>query len=338
MTSNISKKSQVLLFLSAIALSISIYVPIWRIELDAPQYPEGLMLQIFANKIGGQVDIINGLNHYIGMQTLHDENFIEFKLLPYIIGAYALLILLAGIVRKQKLLTFSFWAFFAFGVIAMVDFWRWEYNYGHNLDPNAAIIVPGMAYQPPLIGFKQLLNFGAYSVPDIGGWLFVTAGILILFALILESNYCKTKILKYKVHSNLIAVFIALFLTSCNQSAPQPIKLNIDKCDYCSMTIADSRFGTELITKKGRCYKFDDLQCLLDYKKEKTSADIKIFYVNVYQGNNQFIEASKAFYVHSESLRSPMNGNFAAFISQEKAIKFAADNNSLVQIWNEISN
>jgi len=52
-----------------------------------------------------------------------------------------------------------FTLFVLFGIIAMVDFWRWEYDYGHDLDPNAAIIVPGMAYQPPLIGFKQLLNF-----------------------------------------------------------------------------------------------------------------------------------------------------------------------------------
>ena len=50
----------------------------WRIELEAPQYPEGLVLQLHANKIGGDVDIINGLNHYIGMATLHTENFFEF--------------------------------------------------------------------------------------------------------------------------------------------------------------------------------------------------------------------------------------------------------------------
>jgi len=60
----------------------------------------------------------------------------------------------------------------------MVDFWRWEYNYGHNLNPEAAIIVPGMAYQPPLIGHKRLLNFDAYSFPDVGGWIVIAAGLL----------------------------------------------------------------------------------------------------------------------------------------------------------------
>ena len=59
----------------------------WRIELNAPQYPEGLIMLIYPNKLGGNVDIINGLNHYIGMKTLHTEDFIEFTLLPVIIIA-----------------------------------------------------------------------------------------------------------------------------------------------------------------------------------------------------------------------------------------------------------
>ena len=65
----------------------------------------------------------------------------------------------------------------------MVDFWKWEYNYGHNLDPNAAIQVPGMAYQPPLIGYKQLLNFLAFSFPHTGGWLIVGAGVSLIAAI-----------------------------------------------------------------------------------------------------------------------------------------------------------
>ena len=76
--------------------------------------------------------------------------------------------------------------FVVFGIVAMYDFWKWEFDYGHNLDPNAAIKVPGMAYQPPLIGFKQLLNFGAYSMPDLGGWLFIGAGALMLAAVFME--------------------------------------------------------------------------------------------------------------------------------------------------------
>ena len=67
-------------------------------------------------------------------------------------------------------------------IISMVDFYRWEYDYGHKLDPEAPIQVPGMSYQPPLIGYKQLLKFGAYSIPDVGGWLFIGAGVLLFVA------------------------------------------------------------------------------------------------------------------------------------------------------------
>ena len=89
-TSKISLVSKLLLFISGLLLIVSIFVPIWRIELDAPQYPEGLKLLIYSNALGGEVEIINGLNHYIGMKTLHAEEFIEFKVLPYIIGFFAL--------------------------------------------------------------------------------------------------------------------------------------------------------------------------------------------------------------------------------------------------------
>ena len=172
-------------------LGIAVFVPIWQIELQAPQYPEGLNLKILANGLGGDVEIINGLNHYIGMKTLHSEDFIEFSILRPIILCFAVLSLLVAVSGKNKLLYFLFFLFVIFGVVAMVDFWRWEYNYGHDLDPHAAIIVPGMAYQPPLIGFKQLLNFGAYSIPDIGGWLFISSGCLMLGSVILEFKKSK---------------------------------------------------------------------------------------------------------------------------------------------------
>jgi hypothetical protein len=65
------------------------------------------------------------------------------------------------------------WAvvYVAVAVAGLVDFWKWEYDYGHNLDMTQAIIkIPGMSYQPPLIGSKQLLNFTASSWPGLGGW------------------------------------------------------------------------------------------------------------------------------------------------------------------------
>ncbi|WP_312791917.1 hypothetical protein [Sphingobacterium sp.] len=177
---------RILLILSGLALVAVIFLPIWRIELDAAQYPEGLELQIYSNKLAGQVDIINGLNHYIGMKTLHAEDFIEFAVLPYLIVFFALAFLITGFLRNSKLLYGLFFCFLLFGIAAMVDFYLWEYNYGHELDPSAPIKVPGMSYQPPLIGYKQLLNFGAYSIPDIGGWIFILCGVILAYCTLQE--------------------------------------------------------------------------------------------------------------------------------------------------------
>ena len=90
-TSKISNLSKIILAIVSVLFFVSLLYPMWQIELEAPQYPEGLVLKLHANKIGGDVEIINGLNHYIGMATLHTENFIEFKILPYIMLFFGLL-------------------------------------------------------------------------------------------------------------------------------------------------------------------------------------------------------------------------------------------------------
>ena len=98
--SSIQKINRVLLFLCAVILFIVVKVPMWRIDLNAPQYPEGLSLFIYPNHLAGNVDIVNGLNHYIGMKPLHTEDFIEFKILPVIIIAFAIMLLITAFFKK----------------------------------------------------------------------------------------------------------------------------------------------------------------------------------------------------------------------------------------------
>ena len=190
-TTNLSLVSKVMLLIVGLLFIASLFLPLWRIELDAPQYPEGLTLQLHANKIGGDVAIINGLNHYIGMATLHTENFFEFTILPYIFGTLALFAFALIFINKKKAVLIYFITYVLFIILSAIDFYRWNYEYGHNLDPNAAIIVPGMAYQPPLLGFKQLLNFGAYSIPDVGGWLLTACGLLLTAIVLKEYKFKK---------------------------------------------------------------------------------------------------------------------------------------------------
>lgn len=329
----ISPFSRALSALAGLALVVSLFLPMWRIELNAPQYPEGLALQIFPHKLGGDVDIVNGLNHYIGMQTLHAENFVEFKVLPYIIAAFALAMLFSAVAGKRKLLQMVFFAFVVFGVVAMIDFWRWEYNYGHNLDPNAAIIVPGMAYQPPLIGFKQLLNFGAYSIPDTGGWLFVAAGVLMLVAVLKESGII------HRFSGKKMAGATALFvlLQSCSSNQPEAIAYNTEKCSHCKMTITDPRFAAEVKTSKGRVYKFDDIVCMMAYLREHNDVTFSGLWVSNFDGSHQFIDAKSAFYIQDESFNSPMRGNTVAFATKEAADAIATKMQAAVTIWDSVS-
>lgn len=152
----------------------------------APQYPEGLTMKIWINNITGDVAIINGLNHYIGMKHIEVEMFPEFKIMPLLVGVLIAFGLIAAIVGKKSLLWTFFIMIILLGIAGLVDYYRWGYDYGHNLDPKAAISVPGMSYQPPLIGTKILLNFTAYSGPDIGGWMMVVAGALTGAAIVIE--------------------------------------------------------------------------------------------------------------------------------------------------------
>ena len=163
--------SRIMIALAALALLVLLFVPIWRIDLQAPQYPEGLFMRIHADRFDGDVDKINGLNHYIGMSYIKDEMFTEFIYLPKVIMLLSAMGLVAAAWGKRILLFLGLVTLSLFSLWALWRMWAWGYDYGHNLDPRAAIKVEGMAYQPPLIGHKQLLNFDAWSTPDIGGWI-----------------------------------------------------------------------------------------------------------------------------------------------------------------------
>lgn len=299
---------RVALALSALAIGAAIVLPVWRIELAAPQYPEGLVLQIFAGKLGGDVAIVNGLNHYIGMKPLVVDDFPEFTILPFVLAFFAALTMLVAIVGKRKLLYVLTGMYVAFAALAMIDFWKWEYNYGHNLSTDAPIQVPGMSYQPPLIGYKQLLNFGAYSIPDLGGWLMAAAGVIMVVCIFVLLRKRRAFV------SSLTSIIAVAALSSCN-NGPDPIKLNRDQCDNCKMTIADARFGAEILTKKGKVWKFDDTHCLVGFLDENRAPreQIKDIYIVRYDGANELLNINASFLLKAENLKSPMNGNVAAF-------------------------
>jgi copper chaperone NosL len=167
---------RLLMILAAILLIVLFFFPIWSITLFAPQYPGGITMFIWINKItgatSGTLQNINILNHYVGMKFIEPGSIPELQYFQFVIGAMGILALAAAFLDKKPLYLAWVILFVILGALAIYDFYLWEYDYGHNLSPTAPIKVPGMAYQPPLFGKKTLLNFVAYSYPGWGSLFF----------------------------------------------------------------------------------------------------------------------------------------------------------------------
>jgi copper chaperone NosL len=340
----ISPFNRIALAAASLLLILTYFLPVWEITLFAPQYPEGLSMQIWLNQLTGQVEIINGLNHYIGMKHIKVEMFPEFTYLVYVVGAFIVLGLLVAAWGRLKALVAYVVMLVAGGVAAMVDFWTWGYDYGHNLDPTAAIRVPGLSYQPPLIGHKKLLNFDAYSYPDSGGWVIVVAGLIFIAVLILEWRRGK-QLKKSPMHKgtltstkSLAALLMLAFVLPACQSGPQPFAIGKDGCHFCKMTLMTTQFGGEVITKKGKVFKFDDLHCVKGFLKSNTvpEADIADILTTDYTNKDQFIPVEQAHFVQGGALRSPMGSNTAGFATKEAAEAAVTQSGGKAIDWNNL--
>jgi copper chaperone NosL len=169
------------------------FVPIWHINLFAPQYPEGMYMQIWLHKMTGDVRNINILNHYIGMHPIVPNQIPELRYLPWGVAFLILGAFVSALIKNIWMIRIYASILLASALGSFYDFWLWGYRYGHDLDPHASIKMPGMTYQPPLIGPKTLLNITAWSIPGIGGWLFGIAIVLILGAFYFREKSKKKK-------------------------------------------------------------------------------------------------------------------------------------------------
>ncbi len=168
-------------------LTASIYLfPLWSLTMFAPQYPDGLRLYIYSYALEGgnqgeDVKEINVLNHYIGMKDLAKEDFTEFKWLPFVAGALALLFLRAAVHGTLGHLIDVLVMYVYFSAFALWSFGFKMYTYGHDLSPTAAVKVP--PFMPPMFGYKQLANFEVYSYPHVASYALAAAGALLFVGL-----------------------------------------------------------------------------------------------------------------------------------------------------------
>lgn len=185
--------------------------PLWYIELEAPQYPDPLGMNIYIQGIEGgeEFDIqnIDGLNHYIGMRTIpKPEEMWEFSVFPTVIiamVALGVLIGLLGFFNKVSYKWFMGWFLLmsVLGLLGMYDFNAWLTDYGSNLDPNAIMKLTHpdgtpMTYSPPLLGHEKMLNFDVTSLPAAGAWMMFTGMMLTVVAFFVGWNKSKKSIEK----------------------------------------------------------------------------------------------------------------------------------------------
>jgi hypothetical protein len=154
----------------------------WKIVLYAPQYPDGVEMHIWINKIDGTspgtLQNINILNHYVGMKKIEPDSIPELQYFQYIIIGLVILGIGAAIVNRK-------WGYLAWilllaiiCILGLYDFYLWEYDYGHDLSDTAPIKIPGASFQPPVFGRKEIINFTAWSLPHIGGYFVGLAALL----------------------------------------------------------------------------------------------------------------------------------------------------------------
>lgn len=313
----ISNISRVVLTVGALALLIMLKFPIWNIYLTAPQYPEGLEMKIWHNTITGDVQIISALNHYIGMRPISVEMFPEFGYLGKIIMVVTGVCVVLGLIGRWWSAVLYYLVLALADSLALYDFWRWGYDYGHNLNPEAPIIIPGMAYQPPVIGYKKLLNFEAWSMPDIGGWILMIVTAIAFFIVVIEwwMSRRRKKMKVVKPASAVVLAFVLPVLFIHCTTGPRPIQYGSEACASCKMTLVDKHYGAEVVTKKGKIFVVDDLNCLVKFLKNGgvAPADIAGRFVTDYAHPGVLLDAEKAVYLKSEGLTTPMASGIAAF-------------------------
>lgn len=195
------KKSKSIMILGPLLLLGLFIFPLWNITLEAPQYPIPLGMDIYINKFEGtnEFDIknINLMNHYVGMQNI-PKTITELKIFPIAIIVMVFLGVFIGFKANYKMYLGWFILMSILGIAGMYDFYLWEYDYGHNLDPKAIMKFTNpdgsvMGFQPPLMGTKHILNFTAHSYPRLGAYFMFVGMMLTVVAFFIGKKEIKKR-------------------------------------------------------------------------------------------------------------------------------------------------
>ena len=167
---------------AALLLLISIFLPYWELTLMAPQYPQGLKMETYVNRVAGDVDEIDGLNHYIGMRSLKEAAELERSLSIIMIAALVLLVIGSIYTHSPFALFFTVPAIL-YPLLFLGDLYFWMHDFGMHLDPHAPLSNAVKPFVPPLLGEGFVGQFKTVASWHVGLFMSFAASVLIIVGL-----------------------------------------------------------------------------------------------------------------------------------------------------------
>jgi hypothetical protein len=179
-----------LMIASAILLLGSLLLPYWVLNLKAPQFPDGLTVTAYVNRLEGDVGELEGLNHYVGLGSFEDAAVLERSIAIYAIVGLVALLLAALVIHSRWVLLLTLPAIF-FPIVFLVDLQFWLYDFGHNLDPLAPLAAAVGEFTPPIFGPAEIAQFDTLALPGPGLIVAMIASVLLIYAMVLHRRAYK---------------------------------------------------------------------------------------------------------------------------------------------------
>jgi len=171
-----------LMMLGALLLVVSIFLPYWSMVMEAPQYPQGLHVDVYVNRLEGDMREIDALNHYLGMPVLDEGGQLERSISVVSIVTLGLLLLAAVFVHNRWAAVLALPAIL-FPLVFVADLWWILYQYGHSIDPKSALGGAIEPFTPPIVGRGVVAQFATVGRFEIGFYLALTAVAVVLVGL-----------------------------------------------------------------------------------------------------------------------------------------------------------
>lgn len=184
------RKPSRLLMAATMLLLFSLLLPYWVLRLNAPQFPDGLTITAYVNRLEGDVGELEGLNHYVGLGSFEDAAVLERSVAVFAILGLVALLIAALYIHSRWVLVLTLPALL-FPIVFLIDLQYWLYDFGHNLDPLAPLAAAVGEFTPPILGPAEIAQFDTLALPGVGLlFAFVSSG-LIAYALVLHRRAYK---------------------------------------------------------------------------------------------------------------------------------------------------